>query len=453
MFSSFDPRLLRSAYELYSTDKGRDDLTRRCEAEVVEWRWASGDMAFAFSLRKPFVKELHHSTPKWLKPDAKPKEGYVKHGSDGLGAIRVVFQPWFSEGAMKGGEGEWTYLVYEESQTDAVKYHGVPGQLFSVRRCVYVDGHLVREHILRGDGATESHYQWEGTRLERILTMGWSHRFNYLSSSPDWEKVEVVSRREERFEYDSLGRVGRIIQRRVNEDGTDCRGIPSKTVYERPKKQESLPSLANEIERMLLDQIPAAIAKGDATFFREVERPVEGATKGEREVRFEPVSAVIGKGEWKGPFCCLLLFYCGEDFPAGWPPVVMLKREAERQRFLAGDKDRREGFWASDERRNLTVNLCDEVLNNSCRLHLQLMEARHADVSSEEQTKIYASAKKVLRNVAKALNDVDWSKMIEVTPDFFVAALDDHYETEYVKDLKPVVPAATFQALKRQGLF
>jgi hypothetical protein len=49
-------------------------------------------MAWAYGLKRPFVKELHRSAPKWLKADAKPKYGNVRHGLDAQGVIHVVAQ-------------------------------------------------------------------------------------------------------------------------------------------------------------------------------------------------------------------------------------------------------------------------------------------------------------------------------------------------------------------------
>jgi hypothetical protein len=63
----------------------------------------------------------------------------------------------------------------------------------------------------------------------------------------------------------------------------------------------------------------------------------------------------------------------------------------------------------------------------------------------------YASAKKALRNVAKALNEVGWPKIIEVTPDFLVAAVADTGEVEFAKDIKASVPAQKFRSLKQRG--
>jgi len=64
----------------------------------------------------------------------------------------------------------------------------------------------------------------------------------------------------------------------------------------------------------------------------------------------------------------------------------------------------------------------------------------------------YSSGKKSLRGVAKALNELDWSKIIDVTPDFVVAAVDNTGEVDFTSDIKACVPAKAFRAFKQRGL-
>lgn len=282
MFESFQPKLLRSAYETYSTSKGRDDLIRNCRAKVVEWRWATGDMAFAFSLKKQFVKEINRSNPKWLKAGAEPKYGNVRHGLDAQGVIHVVVDPSFGESEMNEKHGKWTYLVYGEGQIEAITFMSTPGHLVHMRLCVYDGKQLVREHNILSGHASESHYLWDVGRLDRELSIGWHQFFN--SGSGSWERLRATSHTETRFQYDELGRLQRVVQRYMNEDGTVYKGISPQLKYERPKKAQTIAHLNREIERMLLEQVPATAAKAKE----------------------------------KGPFYCLLLCYCGEDFlPVG----------------------------------------------------------------------------------------------------------------------------------------
>ncbi len=90
---------------------------------------------------------------------------------------------------------------------------------------------------------------------------------------------------------------------------------------------------------------------------------------------------------------------------------------------------------------NVRLNLKGEVYNY-CRLHTQLM-----DVKDD-----YSSGMKTLRRVAKSLNTIDWSKIMESTPDFLVAAVDDHGEVDPREDIKAVIPAAKFRSLRKQSL-
>ena len=214
----------------------------------------------------------------------------------------------------------------------------------------------------------------------------------------------------QQFEYDELGRLQSIVARVLNDDGTIDRDVSPRIEYERPKRGESIPQLAKEIERMLLEQVPA----------------------------------VIAQAKRKGPFYCLLICYCAEDFEAGWPPFLVLGSEVERRRIIEKGDDVRYWLWAPDEmrerRENVVLNLRDAALDTHCRLHAQLMEEKENN----------SSGIKTLRAVAKRLNSLDWSRTIAVTSDFVVAAVDNTGEVDPVKDIKAAIPAPLFQSLKKQ---
>jgi hypothetical protein len=179
------------------------------------------------------------------------------------------------------------------------------------------------------------------------------------------------------------------------------------------RSKPSLADLARDIERMLLEVVPAAVAKVKA----------------------------------KGPFYCLLLCYCAEDFQAGWPPFLLLGSEAERRRVIERGDKIAYYLWAPDEMRNQQGNVeiplhKDKILTDACARHTALMEAKRD----------YASALKILKRVCKSLNQYDWSQTIKVTPDFLVAAVDNTGEVDPSKDIEAVIPLARFQALREQGL-
>lgn len=86
---------------------------------------------------------------------------------------------------------------------------------------------------------------------------------------------------------------------------------------------------------------------------------------------------------------------------------------------------------------NVYLPYGDELLENHCRLHGQLM-----DVKGD-----YSSPKKALCKAAKALNELDWAKRLEAMPNFIVAG-----EVEFTVDIKATAPAAKYMALKSSGL-
>jgi hypothetical protein len=402
MFKSFRPRLLCPVWEKYESSRERDKLAAECRKSVVEWRWASGDM----SRNVPFRKERFRHNPQWIRAGAKPKPADVRHGLDATGAIRIV---------ENGLEKSTTYIVHGSGPVDSVQYTYRSGDLEYLRRCVYDGERIVRVHnLIGGRNGSEEVYVWKEDQLDHIISLGWSTFFN--SDSRTWRPVEKNSHAREQFEYDDLGRLDRIVACYLNSDGSVDPDLGPRIAYERPKKAESIPALAKEIQRMLLEQVPAAVVH------------------------------VKEKAQSKGPFYCLLLCYCAEDFEAGWPPFLVLASEAERRRIVEEGQDVRYWLWAPDELRempgNVEFGLRDVTLRNQCRLHARLM-------GQKDDT---ASGIKVLRAVAKELNAFDWSKTIDVTPDFLVAAVDNTGEVDAVKDIKAVVPAAVFRSLKKNDL-
>src|SRR5687768_2407513 len=89
MFESVRTNYLSPLFQACCNPQLRDHRADSFRAHVAEWRWATGDMALAHAIKKPFVKEMHRSDPKWLKPGATPKYGNIKHGLNEQGAIIV----------------------------------------------------------------------------------------------------------------------------------------------------------------------------------------------------------------------------------------------------------------------------------------------------------------------------------------------------------------------------
>src|SRR5258708_39224021 len=119
MLKSFRPKLLHAEFVSCCSPKGRDKLSRGCRAKVVEWRWAGGDMAFAY--RHPFVKERHCTNPAWLKAGTKPEPGNLRHGLDAQGLIHVVEDLQF-EDILDERQVVPSYIVHTSNAVESAWY-------------------------------------------------------------------------------------------------------------------------------------------------------------------------------------------------------------------------------------------------------------------------------------------------------------------------------------------
>jgi hypothetical protein len=132
----------------------------------------------------------------------------------------------------------------------------------------------------------------------------------------------------------------------------------------------------------------------------------------------EQIPAAVRAARIASPVYCLLICYCGEDFPASWPPFLVLGAEAERQRIIKEGHDVKYFLWAPDEMRNCDANhevgLGDAELIGKCRVHAQLMSAANG----------WDACRRILESVAKQLNDYPWRDNVPITDDFIVAAVE-----------------------------
>ena len=124
----------------------------------------------------------------------------------------------------------------------------------------------------------------------------------------------------------------------------------------------------------------------------------------------------------------------------------MLGETGDRARVIKAGDGVDYDLWAPDEVRtragNVTLFLEDQALDEACKLHAKLMSMKDS----------YAAGRKVLRDVAKALNDFHWTSVIDTSEDFIVAAVDNTGHRDPKKDIKGCIPAERFTALRKAGL-
>ncbi|MBS1159588.1 MAG: hypothetical protein H6R15_2007 [Proteobacteria bacterium] len=144
-----------------------------------------------------------------------------------------------------------------------------------------------------------------------------------------------------------------------------------------------------------------------------------------------------------GPLYALLLCYTQEDFEAAWPPFLVWGRQSWREQT-----SEQVGYflWAPDEIRGSGTEHelwldCDEEIAGLCLRHKMLMSDKGS----------YTSGKKLLVEVAKQLNELDWPTITPVTDDFVVVVVDNSCEVDPHQDMKACLPPERFALLKGRG--
>lgn len=395
MIETFDPEYLSSTLEKYSSPDTLKQIQENCYAKTVSWRWASDNM----SRIEPFRAERYNVKRLWFKEGAKPKPGDLRHGLDAEGRIQVVENYWLN-GKRKETPYSTCYLIHGEGYSDEMQVTNADAQVRYLRRFCFEAGQLLRSHIKHARGlVAESNYSYTSDRLA-------------TETSFNWDRGEVTAYTQRTYEYNEWGELDKIIQRYLNQDGTVYEKIAPIFEYERPRKKESIGQLARQIAPMLHDKI----------------------------------LETIGQAALPGTFYCLLLCYCEEEFSAGWPPCLLLGSMQERERIMDSWNPEWYLLWSPDEMRNREHNielpLKDELLERKCALHCRQMD----------QNDDYRSGKKILQKVVKKLNKYDWSELIDVTPDFIVAAIDNTGEKNPRDEIKSAVSRSRFRLLEKQGL-
>jgi hypothetical protein len=371
-------------------------LKKEAESQAHTWRWATGDMLEVLpmqGLRQGLAPE------RWLDKPPRNKADHTYHGLDRDGNI-VVMYSW---GPSRGDRmehfvrrdkdtiehtlfGDWegtgriqliacTLLRLEEGRAVAASsYHRIDAQLRQ-ETYSYADGAVVRVAILRK--------RFPGT------------------------PHETTDHCHEELTYDDLAQLDAVVA--VYPVGSAAypkgRSIP---VYRRPKRPETVASLAAIVETQLLRWIPRVVA---------------GA-----KVR-QPVYALV-------------LGY-GAENPL--PPELGLGLESERRIWIKRHGAHvgqvlwdTEGFSRvlrpthTSENAGLT-RACD-LLNLAIR-----------------QKKKHAAAQQLLNRVAARLMQRDWSDCLRPTPDFVVVASDIEGQNDVPTNLRASAGPEVFKAFRAKG--
>jgi hypothetical protein len=155
------------------------------------------------------------------------------------------------------------------------------------------------------------------------------------------------------------------------------------------------------------------------------------------------IPKVIRRAKKKEPAFCVALAYDFENDPL--PPYLGIGTVRERDRWLQEKgKEARAFLWNPAEYARYedgTLNLVDKRLEEDCEILCQLLLAKFDTWT----------AQKLLNGVTMELNRHDWSKVLPVTDDFVVYAVD--LEGAHLqKNLKAGVPRQKLNLLRKRKL-
>ncbi|MDH6165691.1 hypothetical protein M2282_000819 [Variovorax boronicumulans] len=381
--------MLADIHRKYANGIHAAQLLADCTAHAVSWRWATESMGES----APFMREQYGGpAPKWLADDKADPERHVHHGFDAAGRLMLQRQS-------RGRVTAWLHEADRRTGLQLEVHEGAPW-LVSVHQYRYrpADGLLDSQHISRGREGVDTNYVWENGQLQRAVMSNWAE------SRKTWLCQHV-------YRYDEAARLDTITLEYLEDDGTPSG--QTRLSYRRPRKGETLATVAARVESLLTEAITRALAQ-------------------------IPLDEAI---------YCLLICYTQEDFGAAWPPFLVWGREPYRRSVLEAGEDVGYYLWAPDEIREVQGDahelwFDDAALKEACLLHNQLMDLRQSTVS----------AMRVLKNLAAHFNAPAAHAMLNTSDDFVVAHADNTGEIDPLKAMKAAVAPGRWTLLKARGL-
>lgn len=376
-----------STYSTYADPANAARLLADCTAQAVTWRWATESMGE----QTPFLQEQYGGPkPLWLADDKADPECHVHHGFDAAG--RLVLQ--------RQSRGRATAWLHEADRSTGVQlqvYDGEPS-LTTVTQYRRAGGLLASQHVSHGHKGFDTRYEWQDAQLQRAVMSNWAE------GQETWLCQDV-------YRYDDAGQLDTITLEYLDDDGTPSG--QTRLGYRRPRKGETLATVAARVEALLIDAITRALA------------------------RIPDDEKIYG----------LLICYTQEDFGAAWPPFLVWGREPYRRSVTEAGEEVSYHLWAPDEIRAVQGDahehwFDDTALKEACLLHAQFMDLRQST----------ASAMRVLKNLAAHFNDPAAHAVLNTTDDFVVAHADNTGEIDPLKAMKAAIAPERWALLKARGL-
>jgi hypothetical protein len=370
------------------------NLKQKCEAIVVNWRWAKFDRHDP----RPFWYERNRWKPGQFLKSAPPRpNGFYEYGYDADGNVvvgrnHVSSEPgriWFYE----------TFFVRSGNVLEITHFDYHPDkQPIYLTRCTYQDNHLILWESRARKGTGREHYLWDKNQL-KIIEVDHANIGEHYEEPTPLQKIIP--------EYNEIGLLEELTVHWLARPEH-----PSETeeiVYHRLQKTVNLRTLLELAQEELFNIIKKKVIALHLS---------------------EPV------------YCLAIVWSPGQL--QSLPPHIGLGFERDRKEWISVHGQEAKWYlWNPAEFSFWTIDkfIFDDVeLINLCELINQ--ECGRRDHWNE--------AAKMLNEVARMLYKVDWHGDLPVTSDF-VAYATELELGDFQKNLKSTVSLDLFMRFKQNG--
>lgn len=352
-------------------------LKRTCEEQVVTWRWASNDLYDP----RPLYFEMHgHKKGRLLKqvpktPDHKPEYGYDSAGIVHLARKHVRFSGypdrlWFYETFyLRGGD---------EIEVAHFNYHPDKEPIFYAKGNYDDEGRLRFWRSRARGGLTREAYIWDEDKILQI-------EVEYVRAGNDGTLGALLPYTRYEIHYAEDGTMERVLCHWCRRP--DHPSESTQIVYERRPASVTLEQMVTTLRSILKDAIVDLIRRA-----------------------------------WiSAPVYSLVLAW-GPGQQGSLPPSIGLGLDSERQDWLQTDgKEAKEYLWNPAEYQNF-LEIRTESVEQACR-------ALNQECQLKDSWKL---ANQMLNELARELNAIDWTGILQTTDDFVAYAVD--FELTHLRD-------------------
>lgn len=393
--------------EMLARFRNRDEylsLKSASQAEICEWRRASGPMM----PHSPHEKIVYGCPPSaWV---TKKSRNDFLHGLDRNGRILAIR---FAELRVPDDEVIEQFLIHEDAGFWRIFFEDEPKKPpVIVEWWEIVDSQWNRTLSITRNSVREELLRWESGLLQEQVVRNWegvSTRDAEAALKARFSKHgntnTVYS-----YSYASDGTLEKVTEQTFL--GADKTPVTSGVKYQRLPKGVSLKSLLDDVEELLIFEIPKTI----------------------REAKI------------KETVYCLLLQFSGVDTdPCGFSPPMILALDATRKNLLAQHANGANyDAWAINELRNIPGTI--ELSCSDCELDEKLKLIFQLTIQSASNTS-YTPVRKMFQRVCLRLNALNWKGILRTTDDFVAFPCDNHGELDPSQDVKASVPKDKIQLL------